>query len=192
MLAYHGMIEKLSDEQVPMALLKKAYEHTKENQRHIQFYALQGWNNDTLLNIEDNGNRWKRNGYRQNGISYEMFYRTEGQEVASRLYPLSSKTTKEDKVITKKPTKSADERHEAIMNVCIDLIMEKGYTTEKEIAQALRGRGIGKELSDRQIKRSITDICECNNLIKTRSTKALKEQFNIVSSGYPTIIYRGD
>lgn len=192
MLAYHGMIEKLSDEQVPMALLKKAYEHTKENQRHIQFYALQGWNNDTLLNIEDNGNRWKRNGYRQNGISYEMFYRTEGQEVASRLYPLSSKTTKEDKVITKKPTKSADKRHEAIMNVCMDLIMEKGYTTEKEIALALRGKGIGKELSDRQIKRSITDICECNNLIKTRSTKALKEQFNIVSSGYPTIIYRGD
>ena len=78
------------------------------------------------------------------------------------------------------------------MNVCMDLIMEKGYTTEKEIALALRGRGIGKELSDRQIKRSITDICECNNLIKTRSTKALKEQFNIVSSGYPTIIYRGD
>ncbi|MCM1181242.1 MAG: hypothetical protein NC347_13360 [Clostridium sp.] len=192
MLAYHGMIEKLPDEQVPIALLKKAYDHTKDNQRHIQFYALQGWNNDTLINIEDNGNRWKKNGYRQNGISYEMFYRTEGEEVASRLYPLSSKTTKEDKVITKKPTKSADRRHEAIMNVCMDLIIAKGYTTEKEIAQALRGKGIGKELSDRQIKRSITDICECNNLTKTRSTKALKEQFNIVSSGYPTIIYRGD
>lgn len=119
-----------------------------------------------------------------------MFYRTEGEEVASRLYPLSSKTTQEDQVITKKPTKSADNRHEAIMNVCMNLIIEKGYTTEKEIAQALRNMGIGKELSDRQIKRSIMDICECNNLIKKRSTKALKEQFNIISSGYPTIIYR--
>lgn len=191
MLAYHGMIEKLPDEQVPMQLLKKAYELAGENQRHIQFYALQGWNNDTLINIEDNGNRWKKNGYRQNGISYEMFYRTEGKEVASRLYPLSSKTTKEDKVITKKPTKSADSRHEAIMNVCMNLIIEKGYTTEKEIVMAL-SKGIGKELTDRQIKRSITDICECNNLIRKRSTKALKEQFNIVSSGYPTIIYRED
>lgn len=191
MLAYHGMIEKLSDEQVPIALLKKAYDHTKDNQRHIQFYALQGWNNDTLINIEDNGNRWKKNGYRQNGISYEMFYRTEGEEVASRLYPLSSKTTKENEVITRTPTKSADSRHEAIMNVCMNLIIEKGYTTEKEIALAL-SKGIGKELTDRQIKRSIKDICECNNLSRKRSTKALKEQFNIVSDGYPTIIYRED
>lgn len=191
MLAYHGMIEKLSDEQVPIHLLKKAYELAGKNQRHIQFYALQGWNNDTLINIEDNGNRWKKNGYRQNGISYEMFYRTEGEEVASRLYPLSSKTTKEDKVITKKPTKSADSRHEAIMNICADLIAEKGYTTEKEIALAL-SKGIGKELTDRQIKRSITDICESNNLIRKRSTKALKEQFGIISNGYPTIIYKED
>lgn len=190
MLAYHGMIEKLPDEQVPMGLLKKAYKHAKENQRHIQFYALQGWNNDTLLHIEDNGNRWKKNGYRQNGISYEMFYRTEGQEVARRLYPLSSQTTIEDKVITKKPTKTADSRHEAITNVCLEMITNKGYTTEKEIATVLKGKGIGKELSDRQIKRSITDICECNNLLKARVTKALKEQFNIVSSGYPVIIYR--
>lgn len=190
MLAYHGMIEKLPDEQVPIGLLKKAYEHTKENQRHIQFYALQGWNNDTLLHIEDNGNRWKKNGYRQNGISYEMFYRTEGQEVARRLYPLSSQTTIEDKVITKKPTKTADSRHKSIMNVCLKMITDKGYTTEKEIALALKEKGVGKELSDRQIKRSITDICECNNLLKTRATKALKEQFRIVSSGYPVIIYK--
>lgn len=192
MLAYHGMIEKLSDEQVPMSLLKKAYEHTGDNQRHIQFYALQGWNSDTLISIEDSGKRWKSYGYRQNGISYEMFYRTEGQEVASRLYPLSSKTTREDTVITKKPTKAADHRHEAIMNVCMDLIIQKGFTTEKEITQALHEAGISKELTDRQIKRSITDICECNGLIRKRTTKALKDRFNIVSDGYPTIIYRED
>lgn len=192
MLAYHGMIEKLSDEQVPMGLLKKAYEHTKENQRHIQFYALQGWNNDTLLHIEDNGNRWKKNGYRQNGISFEMFYRTEGQEVARRLYPLSSQTTMADKTIIKKPTKAADSRHENIMKVCLEMITDRGYATEKEITLALKVRGIGKELSDRQIKRSIADICGCNNLLRTRATKALKEQFNIVSEGYPIIIYNGN
>ncbi len=190
-LAYHGMIEKLSDDQVPIQLLKRAYDLTKENQRHIQFYALQGWNNDTLINIEDNGIRWKKNGYRQNGISYELFYRTEGQEVASRLYPLSSKTTKEDKVVTRKPTMAAEQRHNAIMNICTDLILSKGYATEKEIALAL-SKHMGKELTDRQIKRSITDICECNGLTKKSSTKALKERFNIASKGYPTIIYKED
>jgi predicted HTH transcriptional regulator len=175
-----------------MQLLKKSYEMAGEKQRHIQFYALHGWNTGTLIDIEDNGIRWKKNGYRQNGISYEMFYRTEGAKVASRLYPLSSKTTKADKVVEKKPTKTADSRHETIMNVSLNLISEKGYTTEKEIMKALNENGISKELSDRQIKRSIKDICECNNLTRKRSTKALKEQFGIVSNGYPTIIYIGD
>lgn len=191
MLAYHGMIEKLSDKQVPITLLKKAYERTGDNQRHIQFYALQGWNNDTLINIEDNGNRWKQNGYRQDGISYEMFFRTEGPEVADRLYPLTSKTTEKNRVVTREPTKSSDNRHAAIMKICVDLILSKGYVTEKEIALALSKR-FGKELTDRQIKRSIKDICECNGLVRKRSTKALKEQFNIIADGYPTIIYKED
>lgn len=188
-LAYHGMIEKLPDEKVPIQLLKKAYNMTKENQRHVQFYALQGWNNNTLIDIENNGIRWKKNGYRQNGISYELFYRTEGSEVASRLYPLSCQTTKEGNVVTREPTRLADQRHEVIMNLCIDLISSKGYTTETEIFRAL-SKGMGKELTDRQIKRSITDICECNGLTIRYCNKALKERLHVDSKGFPRIIYK--
>ena len=188
MLAYHGLIEKLPDGKVPMNLLKKAYENARAGQRHVQFYAIQGWPDTKLPEIEENGVRWRKNGYRQGGISYEMFYRTEGPEVARRLYPLTCQKTIEKKIMTRKPTEAAEARHDEIRELCLDMIRKDGYATEQGIVERLQKKGISGELSDRQLKRSIADICNAANLKKVRATKELKEKFSIVSNGYPAII----
>ncbi len=39
----------------------------------MNFYAIPSWVIQQLKTIEDNSNRWKDNGYRIDGVSYDMF-----------------------------------------------------------------------------------------------------------------------
>ena len=63
-------------------LLKNALKYTNGNKNRVNFYAIPSWVVQQLKTIEDNGIRWKDKGYRIGGISFDMFYRSEGFEVA--------------------------------------------------------------------------------------------------------------
>ena len=117
-----------------------------------------------------------------------MFLRTEGAEIAGRLYPQTSKYTDKGGEVKQKGTrKKSDELHEIISEVILDRINQNGYCQEKEIIEIL-GRTYGKNITDIQLKRSLTDILNCYQLRKIRATKALKIKFSIISKGYPSII----
>lgn len=191
MLVYHDLIRILDDDQIPKELLYKAIKCAGTDTRagkHVNFYAIPSWVVQQLKTIEDNGIRWKDKGYRIGGVSFDMFYRSEGFEVAASLYPqYKKKKNKYGEIVNRTTTKASDERTLKISEVILHCIQRKGYCTEKEVVYIL-GNEYRYEVTDTQIKRCLNEIMDCYGLKKVKANKVLKEQFDIKSDGYPYII----
>lgn len=191
MLVYHDLIRVLDDSQIPKELLIKAIKYSGTDKRsgnHVNFYAIPSWVIQQLSTIENNGVRWKEKGYRIAGISFDMFYRSEGFDVAASLYPQYKKKKNEyGEIVNRTTTKASDERTLKISEVILNCIQSKGYCTEKEIVYIL-GNQYRYEITDTQIKRSLNEIMDSYGLKKVKTNKVLKEQYNIKSDGYPNII----
>lgn len=191
MLIYHDLLRTLDDDKVPPELLAKAIKYSGSDKRagkHVNFYAIPSWVIEQLRAIEDHGRNWKSNGYRTGGISYDMFYRKEGYEVAAKLYPQYKKQKNEDgEIVDRTPTAKSDERTLKIAEVILSEIENKGYCTEKEVVVVL-GNQYKYAVTETQIKRCLGEILDTYDLQKVKTNKALKEQYHIDSEGYPYII----
>lgn len=191
MLIYHDLIRILDDEQIPKELLFKAIKYSGTDKRqgnHVSFYAIPSWVIQQLSTIENNGVRWKEKGYRIAGVSFDMFYRSEGFDVAASIYPQYKKKKNEyGEIINRTTTKASDERTLKISEVILQCIQRKGYCTEKEVVYIL-GNKYRYEVTETQIKRSLNEIMDLYGLKKVKANKALKEQYHIKSDGYPNII----
>lgn len=191
MLIYHDLIRILDDEQVPKELLLKAIRYSGTDKRagkHVSFYAIPSWVIQQLSTIENNGVRWKEKGYRIDGVSFDMFYRSEGFDVAASLYPQYKKKKNEyGEIVNRTTTKASDERTLKISEVILNCIQNKGYCTEKEVVYIL-GNQYKYEVTETQIKRSLNEIMDSYGLKKVKANKVLKEQYHIESDGYPNII----
>ena len=187
LLTYHKVIKELPDEEIPPQFLQKAYANRKDKHNRVSFYEIPSWVVQRTQLIEQQGKKWKDNGYRIRGISYEMFLRSEGQEVASEMYPQYSRITTKNGIINRRASRKADEMHDMMTEVVITLIQSKGYCTEADIAEYFT-RKHGKNITELQIKRSIGDIMTANNLHKQKCNKSLKQRLSIDSKGYPIVI----
>lgn len=157
MLIYHDLIRILDDKQVPKELLAKAIKYSgidKRNGKHVNFYAIPSWVIQQLKTIESNGIRWKEKGYRIGGVSFDMFYRSEGFHVAASLYPQYKKKKNEyGELVDRTTTQASDERTMKIAEVILQCIQKKGYCTEKEVVYIL-GNQYRYEVTETQIKRN--------------------------------------
>lgn len=191
MLIYHDLIRILDDSQVPKELLFKAIKYSGTDRRtgkHVNFYAIPSWVIQQLSTIESNGVRWKEKGYRIAGISFDMFYRSEGFDVAASLYPQYKKKKNEyGEIVNRTTTQASDERTLKISEVILQCIQRKGYCTEKEVVYIL-GNKYRYEVTETQIKRCLNEIMDSYGLKKVKANKVLKEQYHIKSDGYPNII----
>lgn len=188
MLVYHDLIRILDNDQIPKELLKNALKYTNGDKNRANFYAIPSWVIQQLKTIENNGIRWKEKGYRIGGVSFDMFYRSEGFDVAASLYPQYKKRKNEyGEIVNRSTTKASDERTMKISEVILNCIQRKGYCTEKEVVYIL-GNQYRYEVTDTQIKRSLNEIMDSYGLKKVKANKVLKEQYNIKSDGYPNII----
>ncbi len=191
MLIYHDLIRILDDEQIPKELLFKAIKYSGTDKRqgnHVSFYAIPSWVIQQLSTIENNGVRWKEKGYRIAGVSFDMFYRSEGFDVAASIYPQYKKKKNEyGEIVDRSTTKASDERTLKISEIILQCIQRKGYCTEKEVVYIL-GNKYRYEVTETQIKRSLNEIMDLYGLKKVKANKALKEQYRIKSDGYPNII----
>lgn len=196
LLAYHGMIVPVDDKEVPKAFLSKALsQRTAAEHKHISFYKIPSWVFDRTRLIETQGQKWKENGYRVKSISYEMFYRAEGAEVAGELFPqYKTITTTAGKTIQRKTSKKSDKLYSEVQEIVCDLIKCQGYCTEKQIIEIMCANGIGKEKADYRLKQFMPDLITCNCLKKCRCNKELKRRFAIETAvnSYPTIIFPED
>ncbi len=195
MLVYHDLIRILNDEDVPKELLYKAMRYSSTDKRagkHVNFYSIPSWVIQQLNIIEKKGVMWKDKNYRIGGISFDMFYRAEGFDVASSLYPQYKKNKNEyGEIVDRTTTIASDERTRKISRTILDCIQSKGYCTEKEVVYIL-GNQYKYEVTETQIKRSLAEILDSYGLVKIKASKALKEQLHIKSDGYPNIIINGD
>lgn len=191
MLIYHDLILILDDEQIPKELLFKAIKYSGTDKRqgnHVSFYAIPSWVIQQLSTIENNGVRWKEKGYRIAGVSFDMFYRSEGFDVAASIYPQYKKKKNEyGEIVDRSTTKASDERTLKISEVILQCIQRKGYCTEKEVVYIL-GNKYRYEVTETQIKRCLNEIMDSYGLKKVKANKVLKEQYHIKSDGYPNII----
>lgn len=188
MLVYHDLIRILDNDQIPKELLKNALKYTNGNKNRANFYAIPSWVIQQLSTIENNGVRWKEKGYRIAGVSFDMFYRSEGFDVAASIYPQYKKKKNEyGEIVDRSTTKASDERTLKISEIILQCIQRKGYCTEKEVVYIL-GNKYRYEVTETQIKRSLNEIMDSYGLKKVKANKALKEQYHIKSDGYPNII----
>lgn len=195
MLVYHDLIRILDDKQIPKELLFKAINYSGTDKRagkHISFYAVPSWVVQQLRTIENKGIRWKDKGYRIGGVSFDMFYRSEGFDVAASLYPQYKKRKNEyGEIVERTTTAASDERTMQIADVILKCIQNNGYCTEREIIYIL-GNQYRYVITETQLKRSLVEIMDSYGLKKVKANKALKEQFQIESNGYPNIIIAED
>lgn len=158
MLIYHDLIRILDDDKIPKELLFKAIKYSgtdKRQGKHVSFYAIPSWVIQQLSTIENNGVRWKEKGYRIAGVSFDMFYRSEGFGVAASLYPQYKKKKNEyGEIADRTTTKASDERTLKISGIILQCIQRKGYCTEKEVICIL-GNKYRYEVTEMQIKRSL-------------------------------------
>lgn len=189
MLIYHEMIEIVPDNKIPPHLLNRANaKRTGEKHCHTNFYRIPSWVFKRTQLIEAQGKRWKNQNYRLNGISYELFYRNEGAAMAKKLYPQTATfTTKAGKEVQRTTTKKSDEMTMQLSDILLKQIQKSGYTTEANVINEAGSR-TGYKMADIQIKRSINEILDSYGLKKIRANKAIKEQYGIISNGYPLII----
>ena len=69
------------------------------------------------------------------------------------------------------------------------LIAEKSYATEKTVKEYFRENNL--YWSDKTYIRQLPVIIEEMGLVKVKTNSALKEQYGIISRGYPTILIKG-
>jgi len=197
-LIYHDLVRKLDDDKIPEAMLKKAQAISidKKFPKRVNFYAIPSWILEHLSNVEIQGVKWKSNGYTVKGASYEMYYRGEGLEVAQNIYPQHKKVREKEidhetgeilEVIKDRTTsKVSNERVDNIVKSIDILINRKGYTTEKEIIIYL-SREYMWEITEIQLRKMRGQL-EKLGYKRIRANKDIKEQYNIDSLGYPSII----
>ena len=208
-LCYHRILVNVPPDKVPNELLSKALRHkAKTEQEYLpNFYTVPSWVYDQLADIEHRGIEYKKRGYRRKSFTYEGMLRSEGKETALTLFPEYAicKNKETGKVYQRTTTRTSERHQEIIMEVVIDAITEKGYTTEAEIvdrasillkADAERmnrkpdNKISGRYTAKKQLFNSINDIMDANNLKKVKCNKALKEQYGISGNGFPVIIVR--
>ncbi|WP_041700331.1 hypothetical protein [Clostridium sp. BNL1100] len=201
-LVYHDLVRKLDDDKIPEVMLKKAQALSidKGTDKRINFYSIPSWVFEQLNIVEQQGIKWKNNGYTVKGASYEMFYRGEGLEVAQHIYPQHKKVATEfinidtgeiiTKITDRTTSKKSTERVDKITSCIQVLIKDKRYTTEKELIMYL-SKEYRWEVTEIQLRKMRGQL-EKLGFKRIRVNKEIKEQLGISTDGYPFIIMRVD
>jgi hypothetical protein len=199
LLQYHGLINKLSDEEIPLEMLKRsqAININKQNkkEKRINVFSIPSYNTELFVDVENQGEQWKDNGYTMKGLSREMFYRTEGEEITNKLYPQYKEVyDNNEKAIVKRTTSDLSNlRTDKIVEYLFDVLNSQGYVTERYLIDELSSDGelnTTKSEAEKQVKKSIKEIMDSYGLKKIKCNKSVKEKYKVSESGYPYIIVR--
>jgi len=203
LFAYHNLLNKVDNSNAPEDLLKRSQaisiNSTDKNKkyRHVNYYSIPSYNNMSFPEIEEKGKLWKINNYTIKGLSREMFFRKEGQEVANRLYPQYKQVydKQQEMIVNRKTTYRSDIRTERIIEIIFYFLQTQNYCIEKDIIDNMvadEELKIRKSEAERQLKKSLPEILDAYNLKRIRTNKLIKEQYSMDTSGYPFIIAKNE
>jgi hypothetical protein len=188
LFSYLGILFKLKEDDIPDILLKEAKKELVKNKAKLgskglkltSFFEIPSYSDSTLTFGEQKAVEFKDKHLTMGGMSYEMLFRSCGENEANRVYP---------QMKGKKLSKVSEESSELIEDVTLNMIGDKGWTTEQEILEHVELRKCYKK---KQIKRMLGEMLEKYGLMRLRLNKELKKRLNVDVDGYPFVIYRED
>lgn len=185
--ALFNLINKLDENCVPKNILDIQKQNKRVN--HYQYrsstYELPLYTYDFFNEIDEMCRVWLEKGCSSRTISYEGVYRTFGESEADRVFP-------QDK--GKEIAEINNDIVGDIHYVTLNLIEDKGWTTQKEILNNLIYYFKGQqEFKTKQLKRCIGEMLEAYNLEIVPSNKKVKEEMKITEEqlskfSFPKII----
>lgn len=183
LLAFLKLLNKLPESEIPREYLDKAIKQKiKNNQNYkVNFFSIPSYCDGVLEQSQIRAESYKENNVTMRGWGRELLQRTFGSDITNEVYPQhkNSKTSGKSQIKT----------HE-IHKVLNEILSEKGFVTEKDIVESLRGK-FGKENTIDQVKRSIQEILDSYELKKIKLNKELKNIYGCIDlKGYPFIIVR--
>ncbi|MEN6351405.1 MAG: hypothetical protein ABFD08_18690 [Syntrophomonas sp.] len=185
LFAYLGLLNKLNQEQIPEFLLKEAkHQAALKRQKYlVSYYSIPSYCDEIISFSENKSKEFKEHHLTMRGLTKEMFMRALGEEEANRIYPqMKGKVIPElNEVVTKK-----------LEDALVNLIKEKGWTTEQEILDnvPLYFKGQNRFKKD-QIKRVVGSLLDNYDLKKARLNKELREKLGIEdNSARFAVIYK--
>lgn len=196
LLQYVGLLNKLSDVEIPRDKLKKAkkIQHENEFRKRTNFYSIPSFTTETIELAVLRAEQWKDNAYTVKGASREMFFRKEGADVANWLYPQDTHITtkvKGELIISPRTTKLISDDHQTvIVKAIFDEIDFKGYCTEADLRDKLTG--YSQDKIKRLMKINLPEILDKYDLLRVRANKQLKEQFGISKHANPFLLLKNN
>lgn len=181
-LTYFGLVNKLSVEEIPEPFLKRANDEAlKHNHKYrITFYSIPSYDSEYLAFSTAKSIEFKEKGFTMKGFSREMLLLALGEPEADRVFP---------QMAGKAIPQLNEEVTSKMERVALQLIHQKGWTTEKEILEQVELRFRGQQkYKETQIKRILPDMYDKYLLIRVPLNKELKERFGIDCKGFPRII----
>jgi hypothetical protein len=179
LFSYLGLLNKLSDNEIPDFLLKEAKQQALMKQQHnrVGYYSIPSYCDYILTFSELKSKEFKDNSFTMRGLSREMILRTLGEKEADRVYP---------QMEGKKLGWYRDSFADDIENTLIDLLKKQRYVTENQILNYISGN---KKVNKTKLKRVLPDLLNKLGLAKVKLNKELKNRWGVSISGYPYVIY---
>lgn len=197
LFAYHQLLNKVDDSEVNKDMLKRSQaigvNSGNRHYKHINYFSIPSYTTNLFKDIEAQGIKWNVNNYTMKGLSREIFYRTEGAEIANKLYPQYSQVVEEQQIVDRTTTNISNMRTDLIVTIIFDILKTKLYVTDKEIIDELSASGevkTTKSEAEKQLKKSMQEVLDTYNLKRLRCNKLIKEQYRVVENGYPFIIIK--
>ena len=166
-----GLIEKVDiDSDIPEEY--KAYiRHFQGNRsRHINVYALSEYTYEKLNECNEMAKKVKEKNLRKRDFTYESVKNAFDVETANRVFPQ----------IKNKAVKDVD----AFLVAAIQhLLEEDGYFTQNTVYDYYRRND--KYFKENQYIKQLPAIIQQLNLEKVKASKKIKEQYGILSAGFP-------
>ena len=167
------MIEKVdleTDSDVPKEFERyiRKFQGTKDN--YITIFSIPYYSHTVLNECEDVARQIKEKGLRKAHFSYETVANAFGKETADRVFPqIKGKSVKEiDNFLVR-----AMER----------LIEKDGYFTLNTLKSYYADNGVF--FKEKTYIRQLPAIMQQLNLEKIKASKKIKEQYGILSAGFP-------
>jgi len=179
LLAFLGLLEKLSKEEIPDKYLKKAEIYKKEKYM-TSYYAIPSYSYYCLNEANQKAQTYKEKNMTMMGFSRELLIRSLSENEANKVYVQQ----KDEKL-----SEASQQFAEKAIKIILQLIQAQGYCTEEQIIRQIRGK---KEEKKIKLKRCLQEILESYNLKRVRANKKLKEQYGVTTKGYPFLIIKNN
>jgi len=182
-LAYLGLINKLSESEIPEHFLREARHQAalKKHKNIISFYSIPSYCYSSLSFSEEKAKEFKKKHLSVKGWSREMILRVLGKKEADRVYP---------QMEGKKISEFNERISRQMEKVALRAIKKKGWTTEKEIINRVNLTFKGqKRFKECQIKKILGEMIDKYDLSRQKLTKHLIEKYKINTKNYFYIIH---